>query len=152
MAANTIRLTSNLPRGISFILLLLMGCASPMLMLTTSAEREDSTPFREFRELIPTPGIVFNTSSRSTVTVLFNAEARVSRKGESLQVQILIDGRSANPRFAVLTTDDEYTARTYSAFLADVPSGTHRVIVRWRVSAGLGFLRNRSLTVWATPE
>jgi hypothetical protein len=51
---------------------------TPVLMLTSTAEREDSTSSKVFHELIPTPGHVFATTRIATLTALFVAECRLS--------------------------------------------------------------------------
>jgi len=122
--------------------------AAPVNMLTGTAEREDSTNAVAFGELIPTPGHVFNTAQAATLTALFVAECRVSRSGNRLEVRIKVDDDVAHPGVAVLTTNSRYETHCHLGFRTSVPAGRHTVTVEWRVSAGTGYVRNRSFTVW----
>ena len=121
---------------------------APVTMLTGTAEREDTTMSGAFVDLVPTPGHVFNTAQAGTLTAMLVTECRVSRGGNRLEVRIKVDGSIAHPGVVVLTTGSRYETRCHLAFLTGVPAGRHTVTVEWRVSAGTGYVRNRSFTVW----
>ena len=121
---------------------------APVNMLTGTAEREDTTISTIFAELVPTPGHVFNTAQAGTLEAMLVTECRVSRGGNQLEARIKVDNTIAHPGVAVLTTNARYETRCHLAFLTSVPAGRHTVTVEWRVSAGTGYVRNRSFTVW----
>jgi hypothetical protein len=117
-------------------------------MLTGTAARQDSTTSTTFKELIPTPGEVFTTTTQATITALFVTECRVSSATQRLEVRIKVDNLIADPGVAVLTNNAKYETRSHLAFKTSVPAGNHKVTVEWRVSGGTGYVRNRSFTVW----
>lgn len=117
-------------------------------MLTGSAERQDSTTSRVFRELVPTPGEVFTTTRTATLTALFVAECKVSSSAQRLEIQIKVDDQIADPGTAVLTATSKYETHAHMAFKTNVAAGSHTVTVYWRVSGGTGYVRNRTFTVW----
>jgi hypothetical protein len=121
---------------------------TPVRMLTGTAARTDSTSSTAFVNLVPTPGHKFSTTAVATLTALFVAECRVGEAGARLEVQIVVDGVTANPGTAVLTVGKQYETRSHLAFRTNIPAGTHTVTVQWRVSAGSAYVRNRSFTVW----
>ena len=121
---------------------------APKQMLTGTAARQDSTTSTTFRNLVPTPGQVFSTTATATLTALFVAECRMSVGTQRLEVRITVDGAVADPGVAVLTNNSKYETRSHLAFKVGVPAGNHTVLVQWRVSGGMGFVRNRSFTVW----
>jgi hypothetical protein len=137
---------------IIFLLLsfIIVGCAinMPRRMLTGTAGGEDSTTSTVFVELIPTPGEVFTTIKSGTLTALFVGECRISSIGQRLEIRIRVDDQIADPGPAVLTMGQHYETRSHLGFKTNVPAGTHKVAVEWRVSGGRGFVRNRSFTVW----
>ena len=122
--------------------------SEPVQMLMATAAREDTTTSTTFIELIPAPGHVFNTTQTAVVAALFVAESRVSATGHRLEVRIKVDGLVADPGAAVMTTSARYETRTHFGVKGAIPAGRHTVTVEWRVSAGTGYVRNRSLTVW----
>ena len=121
---------------------------TPVRMLTGTAAREDKTTSTTFQELIPTPGEVFTTTKTATLTALFVAECRVSSSTQRLEARIMVDNQVADPGAAVLTTNNKYETHSHLAFKTNVPPGSHTVTVKWRVSGGTGYVRNRSFTVW----
>ena len=122
--------------------------ATPVSMLTGTAQREDHTGSTSFIELIPTPGEVFTTTQPSTLTALFVSECRVNTPGQHLEVRIMVDNQVAEPGPVTFTTETNYSTHSHLAFRTTVPPGSHKVTVHWRVTGGTGYVRNRSFTVW----
>lgn len=121
---------------------------APVRMLTGTAAREDKTTSTTFKELIPTPGEVFTTTKPATLTALFVAECRVSASTQRLEIRIKVDSLVADPKEVVLTQNSKYETHSHLGFKTNIPAGSHKVTVEWRVSGGTGFVRNRSFTVW----
>jgi hypothetical protein len=119
----------------------------PVRSLTGSAAREDTTTNTVFDELRPTPGQVFTTTQPCTITGLLVTEARVSTPGAVLEARIMVDDQVAHPGVAVLASQTSYETATHAAFLSGIQPGEHTVTVHWRVTAGRGYVRNRSFTV-----
>jgi hypothetical protein len=121
---------------------------APVRVVTGTAAREDSTSATTFTELVPTPGQGFSTGRTATITALFTAECRVSTAGAALEARIVVDGQVAHPGTFVLTRETQHSVRSCLAFLTGVQPGHHLVTLQWRVTAGQGFVRNRSFTVY----
>ena len=121
---------------------------APVRMLTGTAASEESTTSTRFRELFATPAEVFTTTETATITALFVAECRVSRNTNRLEVRIMVDDEIADPGAVVLTRNSHYETRCHLGVKQVVAAGSHRVTIKWRVSGGTGYVRNRSFTVW----
>jgi len=122
--------------------------ATPVLMLTGTAAREDHTGSTSFVDLVPTPGENFTTTKTATLTALFIAECRINTPGQHLELRIVVDGQVADPGAVTLTTETAYSTHSHLAFKTAVAPGNHTVMAQWRVSGGTGYVRNRSFTVW----
>ena len=93
-------------------------------------------------------------ATKSTLLIMFSAQARVSGTMRAMYVRAMVDATQANPPTAVILTEsDEWASHSYTFYSPNVAAGTHTINIQWKLYDELstGQVKERTLTVIALP-
>jgi len=112
-------------------------------------------------EDMPSMSVTITLNRTSHLIIMFSAEAKVDGDGKYMQILAKVNELMALPGGICLTPivydkiSDydllDYMAYTYNFFQPSVEAGTYIIKIQWKVTAGTGYIDERTLTVIALP-
>ncbi len=108
-----------------------------------------------FWQNMPDMSVEITLATKSTLLIMFSAQARLSGTWRQMYVQAVVDATPANstPAGVVFTESDEWASHSYTFYSPNVATGTHTINIQWKLYDELstGQVRERTLTVIALP-
>jgi len=122
---------------------------------TYSATPADITGFSAlFWQNMSDMSVEITLTTKSTLLIIFSAQARLSGTWRKMYVQAVVDATPANPPTAVILTESvEWASHSYTFHSPNVAAGTHTINIQWKLYDELstGQVKERTLTVMALP-